>query len=295
MDIDRLRTLLATLETGSFTAAAKRLGVSQPAVSAQVRRLEDEAGHVLVERSSHPLGTTAVARQLLPAIRRVVDAHDALVAETAAIDGLAAGSVSVGAMTGAPTSDLATALSRFVDRHPGVETALVNDSSERLVAALERGDLDLAMVVEPPDSLEWFELERHPMALAVAADQELAGRTDIALEELAPLRLVGMARGTGVRTICDRAARDAGIDLRIVYEASTPAMAADLVALGLGPAILPRPIVVADERLVAVAISPPPSVDAQLEGSVVLAWARGRALSPAANAFRAELEKALLA
>lgn len=277
MDVARLRTLLVTVDAGSFTAAATRLGISQPAVSAQIRRLEDDAGHVLIERSAHPLRLTPVGRQLLPSIHRAVDAHDSLLAEAAAIDGLAAGSVRIGAMTGAPTGELAEVIAEFVGRHPGVDVSLLSAASEQLADDLLIGELDLAMVVEPSPSLEWIDLGTHALVAAVPLDHPWSDLTTVDLATVRSARLIGMAAGTGVRAICDRAT-DAGF--RFTYEASTPAGAAEFCALGLGVAILPKPVADADERLVALPID---GVD--LAGRVAIAWVRGRPLSPAAAAL----------
>src|SRR4051812_13504293 len=121
MDLRRLRYFAALAEHGHFTRAAESLHVAQPALSQQIRRLEEELGLPLVHRTTRRVALTEAGELLAARARRILAEVDAASAEMADLAGVRAGRVVVGAMQSLGAFDLSALLAAFHERHPGVE------------------------------------------------------------------------------------------------------------------------------------------------------------------------------
>jgi len=242
-----LRYFLTVVEEANFTRAATRLHVAQPGVSAQIRQLERELGQPLLDRSGRKVTTTAVGEAVLPYARAALVAIEGMRQTVDEFTGLVRGRVTIGLVSGAATDeyDLATLLADFHDEHPQVEIALTEDTSARMLTAVRRGELDLAVVgvadAEPPPGISFHVLIDTPLVAAMAPDDPLltpTGRTALPLAVLADRPLISLPRGTGLRGVLERACAQAGFQPRIAFEAAAPALLARLAARGLGVAVL---------------------------------------------------------
>ncbi|MFB6617641.1 LysR family transcriptional regulator [Streptomyces sp. NPDC085524] len=250
MDIRQLRYFVTVAEEANFTRAAARLHLAQPGVSAQVRQLERELGHPLFDRSGRSVTLTEVGEAVLPYARAALAAVGAVRQTADEFTGLLRGRVALGLVSGAATAgssfDVAAVLAGFHGDHPGVEIALAEDSSERMLAALHRGELDIAVIgladEEPPPGISLHVVVDVPLVAAVAPDDPALvppDRTTVALAELGDRPLITLPRGTGVRGMLDRACTEAGFRPRIAFQASAPPFLAQLAARGLGVAVVP--------------------------------------------------------
>jgi len=206
------------------------------------------------------------ARDALAAARGVRGAVEELT-------GLLRGHVRIGMITSGPAQLLTGLLAQFHAAHPGVEMTLTEASSDELLAALRSGALDVACASLGPGAPEGIDTHvviDAPVVAAVAPDHELARRSSITVDELAPYPLICLPRGTGVRALLD----DAGLRGRVAFEASDPGVLAQLAARGLGVAILPEP-----------AVGELHALQLGLRGQVALAWREGGPSSAAARAF----------
>ncbi len=149
LESDLLRSFLAVCDTGSLTAAAARVGRTQSAVSMQIKRLEEGVGTPLFDRQPRGVAPTAAGRQLQGYARRVVDLLDAAGAALRTAD--CAGPVRIGVPAEFGDTPLPEALARFDDLHPGAEVTVVSDYSEPLVERFDRGELEIAILYQPPD------------------------------------------------------------------------------------------------------------------------------------------------
>jgi DNA-binding transcriptional LysR family regulator len=301
MELRQLAYFVAVAEHGSFTRAADALHVAQPGVSAQVRRLEAELGHELLDRSARRVRLTAVGAAVLPRARAAL-AEVAGVREAAdELAGLLRGAVAVGIVPGGPAGFLSDLLARFNAAHPAVEAMLTEGDSDTLLARLLDGQVDLVvagLAGPPPAGVASATLLEEPLVAAVAPEHPLAdraepssaraGRADaddgapaIGLAELAELPLISLPRGSGLRGAFDAGCAVAGVRPRIAFEASDPNVLVQLARRGLGVAILPRVVAAAPESgLRALAIGPP-----QLRARMELAWRSHGPASPAARAL----------
>lgn len=285
MELRQLRYFVTVAEEGNFTRAAQRLHVAQPAVSAQIQRLERELGQSLLDRSRRRVRLTAAGRAALPHAVAALHATADLRTAVEEIGELVRGSVSIGTVT-AHGVDLPALLARFHRAHPAVEITLGADHSDALIEGLRAGRLDLAIVSigpdEHPDGLGLEVITDERIDAAVGVGHDWAGRESVTVGELAGQPLISLPRGTGIRRGLDAACRAAGVAPRIAFEAGAPTELADLAARGLGVAIVPESVS-SRPGLHPVAIAP------ELRGRLVLAW---RSAGPVAPATRALVEMA---
>jgi DNA-binding transcriptional LysR family regulator len=280
MELRQLEYFVAVAEEANFTRAAERVHVAQPAVSAQIQRLEREVGQPLLDRSRRTVRLTAAGEAVLPyartALAAVADIHVAVEELTQ----LVRGSVTIGTVT-SHSVDIPSLLAAFHDEHPNVEITLSTDNSDALIEKVRTGQLDAAIVSVPPDAHpEGLDIEvatDEAIVAVVGPTDALASRKTIRLRDLADRQLIALPVGAGIRHQFDDACAKAGVTPRIAFEASTPLALADLAELGLGVAIVPASVPRGRDGLHAVAIVP------ELRGRLALAWRSGGPLSPAAR------------
>lgn len=145
LDVESLRVFLEVVDRGGFTAASKTLGITQPAVSLKIRRLEERIGAKLLLRQGRTLVVTAHGRDLLAHAAKVVDDHDR------AVDHMRRsrlhGAVRLGFHTGAVSSGLLEVASRFNRTHPDIDLAIRVSDSGRIAEMLEDGAIDIALML----------------------------------------------------------------------------------------------------------------------------------------------------
>ncbi|MFG2222829.1 LysR family transcriptional regulator [Streptomyces sp. NPDC048644] len=300
MELRQLRYFVTVVEEANVTRAAARLHVAQPGVSAQIRRLERELGQSLLDRSGRSVTTTEAGDAVLPYARAALAAADGVRQTVDEFSGLLRGRVGIGLVSGAATHefDVVSVLADFHDRHPQVEIGLTEDSSERMLAAVRRGELDIAAAglvdEEPPPGLALQMVVDEPLVVAVAPGDPLvaqAGQAGIPLAALEGRPLISLPRGTGLRGVLDRACAQAGFRPRIAFEAASPLLLIRLAARGLGVAVVPElpPGTAADSGLRTLRISEP-----QPRGRIALVWRADGPASPAARSLLERLRAALV-
>lgn len=204
MELRQLRYFVTVVEEANFTRAAARLHLAQPGLSAQIRQLERELGQQLLDRTGRSVTLTPVGEAVLPFARAALAATEEITHTVDEFTGLLRGHVRVGLISGAATDefDAAGVLAAFHQDHPQVGISLTEDTSDRMLAALGRGDLDIAMVgltgAELDPAVATETVVDTGIVAAVAADDERFGST-ITLEELCRHQLIALPPGTGLR------------------------------------------------------------------------------------------------
>lgn len=285
MELRQLRYLLAVADERHFTRAAAREHVAQPALSQQIRRLEEEVGLALVERTTRRVALTDAGELLVARARRIVAEVDAARTELQAVRGIQTGRVIVGAMHTMGPVDLALALALFHQSHPQVELTVREQSSEELAEMLRVDELDLAFlsVTERIEShgLGLQQLVSEELVAVLPPGHRLAGRPRIRMAELASERFISYREGSRLREVLVSAGRGAGYEPHVTLESNESQRIRRLVARGLGVAILPR----SDAEAPGAETAAVTLVSPGLSRDITLAWRADRRHSPAAGAF----------
>jgi LysR family transcriptional regulator, transcription activator of glutamate synthase operon len=285
MELRQLRYLVALAEELNFTRAAEREHVAQPALSQQIRRLEEEVGLALVERTTRHVALTDAGEVLVVRARRVLAELEAAGTELQALRGMDTGHVTIGAMHTMGPIDLSLPLALFHDLHPGVGLTVREQSSEEMAEMLRVDEIDLAFlsVTERVEShgLGLHQLVSEELVVLLPLVHPLSGRAEVRMAELADEQFISFRAGARLRELLFAAGREAGFEPRVTLESNESQRIRRLVARGLGVAILPRSDAERPGAEVAVARLVAPS----LRRDITLAWREGRRLAPAASAF----------
>ncbi len=285
MELRQLRYLVTLAEELHFTRAATREHVAQPALSQQIRHLEEEVGLALVERTTRRVTMTDAGASLVVRARRILAEVDTADAEMQQLSGVQTGHVTVGAMHTMGPVDVSLALAIFHERHPGVELTVREQSSEELAEMLRLDELDLAFlsVTERIEShgLGLQQLVSEELVAVLPQDHRLGQRRRVRMAELSDEEFIGYRDGARLRELLMSAGRAAGFEPRVKLESNESQRIRRLVARGLGVAILPRSDADEPGANVAVATLTHPV----LSRDITLAWREGRRHAPAATEF----------
>ncbi|KQU49385.1 LysR family transcriptional regulator [Rhodococcus sp. Leaf278] len=290
MELRQLEYFVAVAEEANFTRAAARVHISQSGVSAQIRALEKELGAELIDRSGGTATLTTAGQAALTQARATLAAAGSVKQSVDDVAGLLRGSLSIGMVTACTVPPLFDALARFHAAHPGVELALREDNSDRLVASVRAGDLDLALVgiaARSPDGLESTVVIDERIVAAVPPEHPLAAHENATLAQVCAHPIIALPHGTGIRAVFDRDCAGVGLSPSIMLQASAPDAVADLAARGLGVAILSASMIETyRDRLTAVELT-----DSTTSALLALVWtpnpsaASAKLLSLAKSAF----------
>lgn len=288
MELRQLRYVIAVADHRHFTRAAASVPVAQPALSHQVKLLEQELGIELFERSHSGARLTEAGEIFLLRARRALAEMDAAREEIAAFKGLSSGRLVLGAMQALAGLDLPLLLAAFHAAYPGIDVSLREDSTRDMFTMVARGEIDLAIAaldVPRPPGLDAVPLVREPVLVALPAAHPLASREAVALRLLRHETFILFKPGTGLRAVSDRAARQAGFVPRAGFQTSSHDRLLALVSKGLGVAFVPASAV-SDPRPPGLAVLP---VSPGIERTVGAVWRADHRHTPAANAFLALL------
>jgi DNA-binding transcriptional LysR family regulator len=291
MELRQLVYFDAVVRHGSFTKAAQRLHVAQPAVSAQIRRLETELGTALLERTTRRVALTHAGELFLARARQVLIQLDGARADLAELSAVLRGRVRLGATQVVGSLDLPAALARFRRRYPGVSLALHTGLIAKLLGMLDAGSLDL--VVGPvhddlPAAYHARPLVAESLVLVTPAGHPLAARRGVTLAAARGEPFVCLAADSRLHGILTGAAAAEGFAPRIEFETYSPASIRELVAAGLGVALLARSAAEGPGPAIAVCeLERPPE-----HPPIGLIRSRARPLTPAARAFAGHLHQA---
>ena len=284
MRLSDLETLVTAVQAGSLTAAASRLFISQPAVSARLRHLEEETGETLLRRSGQGVRPTAAGEMLCVRARALLDEVRRL--EQELLSGEISGRLSVGATDLAAIYHLPAALQRFRRRHPQCELALQVDGTAPLLRLLQAGQVELAVGTFPVTArgIEMIPLYRDPLVVLAPGGHRLARRRSLPPEELRQEVWILHKAESVTRQLVEGFFAAHEIHPRVEMEISSPEAIKKLVQARLGLAVLPACSVrreVSDGRLTTLKVR-----GFRLERASGLLLRAGAPLSRAAEAFR---------
>lgn len=282
METHQLRYFLAVAQTGRFTDAAKACHVSQPSLSIQIAKLEQELGGPLFARTRKGGKLTARGETFLPRAKAILEQMESAREDAKALSGLTLGKVSLGCMPTTGAHLLPPILTAFRKNHPKIQVQLKEESSPDLARDLEQGDIELAIMDEAGlrPGLDHQTLLIEEILLALPAKHRLAGKGPLSLKQIAEEPFILMKSGHGFRQITLDLYRKAGLEPRVVFESGGIETVQALVAAGLGISLVPQMVATTPGVAYASLFSP------KAVRTLSLAWRKKAPLSPAAEALR---------
>lgn len=284
MDLRELRTFILVAQTGSLSKASDRLRLAQPALSRQIKLLEEEIGVQLFYRSPRGMHLSGAGEEFFGRISGLVRQIDQSVVDIRSIASKISGQVSLGIM-----GTLSHVLSvRLVQRValalPDVSLRIVEGSSNRLIEWLQSGEIDISFLYGPSTSSHFRtkELLSEELFLIGPANSELSPDHPLRFSQLPKLDLILTSRTRGIRAIVENVAARAKLSLKIRFEADSLTVLKDLVERGLGYTILPKSALSSEPHKIPFTVVP--LVAPKLRRQIILALPSDRTDTRATSA-----------
>ena len=288
MDTRQLAAFCAVVERRSFSQAAERLGVTQPAVSLQVRALEKRLGTQLLDRSGRRVEPTEAGLRLYRGAQRLLTLEEQILDEIAGEgEGELTGELQIGASTGPAAIVLPLLLCEFQREHPEVRIVLTVSDTQSVVERVAARELELGIVgaARRHRAVRFEPFFDDEVILACPPDHEFAGRT-VSLDELRAENLIVMQEGAGVRQIVEDELRAIGTrlrDLDVRLELGLQESVRSAVQAGYGVTFISRSAVEPELAAGTLAAARVEGLDAKRE--ISLARAAGRTATRVADGF----------
>lgn len=244
MELRQIRYVLAVAEERSFSRAAERLHLAQPSLSQQIAKLEREWGVLFFHRLPQQIELTDAGERFVQMAQKLLDQAEGLEREMKEYAEGQSGKVIVGSLPITGAYVLPPIITRFLERFPGVELQLVEETSSRLEQLLVTGKLDISLLTMPigDSSLVVEPAVQEEIYLALPPDHPLAKEGEVELEMLADHPFILLKEGQGFRNISLNLCNQAGFIPRIVFESSNIQTVQSLVAAGMGVSFAPEMI-----------------------------------------------------
>jgi DNA-binding transcriptional LysR family regulator len=241
VEIRQLKAFVAIAETGTFTAAAARVHVTQAAISMQIRQLETEVGAKLFVRAPRHVILTEAGEHLLHRARQILREHDAAIDEIAELAGAERGRLRIGSASAMVLTDpLPKILKDVRNRHPRAELSVISGTSEELVQQILGGELDLAFVSLPVEArgIQTERLSEDQLVAIASPRHRLSKQRTVSAYTLAGEKLILGERGGNTRRLIDQFFAQAGVTLNVAMELSRQAAIKRMVEEDMGVGIV---------------------------------------------------------
>jgi DNA-binding transcriptional LysR family regulator len=242
VEIRQLRAFVAIAESGTFTAGALRVHVTQAAISMQIRQLETEIGAKVFVRAPRHVILTEAGEQLLRRARHILREHDAALDEIAELAGAERGRLRIGSASAMVlTEQLPSILKELRKQHPAAEIAVTSGTSEVLVDQILAGEVDVAFVSLPVDvrGIKTERLSQDQLVAIASPRHKLSKQKTISAYTLAGERLILGERGGNTRRLIDQFFAQAGVTLHVAMELSRQQAIKRMVEEDMGVGIVP--------------------------------------------------------
>jgi len=248
MDFKQLRALLTVAETGNVTRAAELLNIVQPAVSRQLRLLEEDVGAALFERGRQGMALTDAGRTLADYARRALDQLDRARAEIRPSQGEVGGIVTVGLLPSVCDLLSSALVHAVTDSHPGIRIRIAVGYAGHLQAWLENGEVDVALLYDPRQTpmMHVRPLLEESLWVVGLPQSGLREGREVTIADLADKPLVLPSAPHGLRSLVEHAFTLQGVPLNVIAETNAMSVQKSLVMGGHGFTILPTIAVVDD-------------------------------------------------
>src|SRR5580704_8858426 len=292
MELHQLRYFCAIVDSGSFSRAARQSHVSQPSLSQQIRKLEDELGARLFDRLGRSVRLTEIGQTFLPRARAVLRELEAARGDLAQQENSMRGTIAVGVIPTVAPYLLPPHLTKFSRKFPEAKISIVEEITPILLERLRAASIDLALLALPirGHEFETFPILTEPLFAALPQKHSLARRRSLALKDLRAEPFLLLRDGHCFRenalAACDRAR----LHPQIVFESGQFSSLLSMVGAGMGVSIVPEMAIDKKSRCRFVGIEDPSAV--RTIGTLIL---RGRSLSRAHHVFLSHLQASSVA
>jgi DNA-binding transcriptional LysR family regulator len=272
MDLTQLRSVVAISEHGSFRQAAAALQIAQPSLSQHIRRLEQELGVQLFDRTRRPVTLTEPGQVLLARSEQILRSVTEASSEVRDFDANYHGRVAVGAMQYLVRLELPALLATFRREHAATDLYLRIGNTEEVADLLIEGEIDIGLLhaeSKPlPDGFATRKLRTERLVVIMSRDDELTARSKIQWSDLAGYPFITFKQGASLRQALIDAAGKAGFEPRATLDSADMPTAVALAEQGLGVALVPESYARQEsDRVASVVVG-----DGSLHRTVVLAW-----------------------
>lgn len=285
-----MRYFVAMSQAGTMSKAAEELGLTQPALSAMMKKLEAEVGARLMDRTRRGVELTEAGRVFLVGAEEALRRAESAVKSVRELVGLEHGSIRLGGGATAIAYLLPPVMSEFRRKHPDIRVYIREAGSRAVAEAVLSGELDLGVVTLPVGSVGADDLVKIPlvhdeMRLIVPPGHRLAGAKSFKWRDVEGESLVAFEAGTAVRAVIDRAIAEAGVRVDIAMELRSIDSIRRMVAAGVGVGFVSRFALGSGEGLTC--------RDGKLTREIALVKRRSTTLSPAAGALEGRLKRGI--
>lgn len=291
LSIRQLQIIHTVVSTGSVTAAAQALGISQPAVSMMLRECSREAGFPMFLRKQGRLQPTAETRVLLVDLDRVFDGIERIGRLIEDMSDTHVGSIQIAATATLANNILPAAIAEFQRSRPRIQITVKTTDVPSVIQSVVREEVDLGLALSPlaPHDARAIDLCTADLVAVVGPSHPLAGLAMVEAGDLAPYPLISFSRSQPLGALVEQAFRKAGTPRRVAIEVNQSSVACALARAGAGVAVIdPFWLIEAPENgIVCLKFAPSTPVTAQLLVS------RGAPLSRTARLFLAAMRRTM--
>jgi LysR family transcriptional regulator, hydrogen peroxide-inducible genes activator len=286
MELHQLRYFCAIVDSGSFSRAARQSHVSQPSLSQQIRKLEDELGARLFDRLGRSVRLTEIGQTFLPRARAVLRELEAARGDLAQQENSMRGTITVGVIPTVAPYLLPSHLTKFSRKFPEAKISIVEEITPILLERLRAASIDLALLALPirGHEFETFPILTEPLFAALPQKHSLSRRRSLALKDLRAEPFLLLRDGHCFRenalAACDRAR----LHPQIVFESGQFSSLLSMVAAGMGVSLVPE--MALDKKSTCAYI---PLADVRATRTIGAVRLRGRSFSRLHNAFLSQL------
>jgi len=282
MDLRQLRVFVEIVRQGSFTRAAERLHIAQPAVSISIRKLEEELDLTLLNRQEKQVTLTAEGEYLLRHAERILDNLAAAETEMAELRGLGHGEVRIGIPPMMSSYYFPLIIREFRERFPNLKLSVNGEGAASIQRQIAKGEIDMGVIAGQKlmeEELQSRHFLREEIVACVPLDHPLAQRPSISLSEFLREPQILFKEGYYMRELMDELMAGEQLHPQVVFETNLFSLVRSLIKQKLGISTFLRMVVSGDNDLAAVSFDPPLHLD------LLIAWKAGRHLSRANRAF----------
>jgi len=242
MEVHQLRYFLAVARTANFSRAAEQCRVAQPSLSQQIKKLEDELGERLFERTKRAVSLTPAGERLRAHAERVIDALEQARASVSEGGGTVRGRVALGVLPTVAPFYLPERLRAFAAEYPEVEVVIHEDTTAQLAKAVLAKEIDLALVSLPVDQrgLRALSLFEEPLLAALPADHALAKKRKLTLGDLENEAFILMKEGHCLAGQALAFCRREGFAPKVSFRSAQIETMRAFVAAGWGVSVVPQ-------------------------------------------------------